>query len=401
MPASGLSKEIRRRLYAFARGLARPFSDSRRQRFIEDMIAGLLISGHVHLTKIARAISPGDADIHAVEKRLSGHLGSQHWDMSPLADELLGRSARMVNDDTLLTADLTDLNKQYARKLEGLGRVHDGSDPDKRIVAGYMLFEAYVRIGKWQLFPLRVEPLKTYAGAPTSENAEILQHVGVIHEATGGRGTWLLDRGFDRDELMRPWLRGRLAFVIRQRGDRHVQLADGRRLAITAVAASLQPRAWPRRWPQTGWTSSQEVWLPEAPDQALLLVVHWRRSNAEPLLLLVSPAARRRGRRAEWFVKAYGRRWGVEDATWGIKQRLHLEEFLVRSWRSIRRLLWLVAWVFFWLNLWGEDRFEGLREALVNHPWRLPKEVTYLFDWIALQIGRLLHPKPKLVFTDG
>jgi hypothetical protein len=400
MPTTRLSKEIRRRLYAFARGLARPFSDSRRRAFIADMIVGLLISGHVHLTKVARAISPGDANIHSVEKRLSGHLGSAHWDMSPLADDLLRRSAQMVNDDTLLTADLTDLNKQYARKLEGLGRVHDGSDPDQRIVAGYMLFEAYVRVGRWQLFPLLVEPLKTYAGAPTSENAEILQYVRTIHEATGGRATWLLDRGFDRDELMLPWLRWRLAFVIRQRGDRHVQVADGRCLAMTAVAAALQPSAWPRRWPKRGWTTSQEVWLPEAPDQALLLVVHWRRPNAEPLLLLASPAARRPGRRAEWYVKAYGRRWGVEDATWGIKQRLHLEEFLVRSWRSIRRLVWLVAWVFFWLNLWGEERFERLREALVNHPWRLPKEVTYLFDWIALQIGRLLHPKPKLDFTD-
>jgi hypothetical protein len=401
MPQNGLSKEIRRRLYAFARGLARPFSDSRRRRFLEDMIPGLLISGHVHLAKVARAISPGHADIHGVEKRLSLHLGSEHWDMSPVADELLRRSAGLVTPDTLLTADLTDLNKQYARKLEGLGRVHDGSDPDERIVAGYMLFEAYVRIGKWQLFPLRIEPLKTYAGAPTSENAEILQHVRSIHEATGGQGTWLLDRGFDRDELMLPWLRERLAFVIRQRGDRHVRLADGRQLAITAVAAEWQPRAWPRRWPKRGWTTSQEVWLPEAPDQALLLVVHWRRPNAEPLLLLVSPAARRPGRRAEWFVKAYGRRWGVEDATWGIKQRLHLEDFLVRSWRSIRRLLWLVAWVFFWLNLWGEERYERLREALVNHPWRLPKEVTYLFDWLALQIGRLLHPKPILGFTDS
>lgn len=401
MAGSSLPKEIRRRLYTFAQQLARPFSDSRRRAFLQDMIPGMLISGHVHLTKVARAISPGDADIHGVEKRLSRHLGSEHWDMSPLADTLLSRSAAMVTDDTLLTADLSDLNKQYARKLEGLGRVHDGSDPDKRIVAGYMFFEAYVRVGKWQLFPLLVEPLKTYSGAPTSENAEILQHVRRIHQATDGRGTWLLDRGFDRDELMLPWLDKRLAFVIRQRGDRHVRLADGRHLAETAVAAELQPRAWPRRWPKRGYTTCQEVWLPEAPDQALLLVVHWRRPNAEPLLLLVSPAARRPSRRAEWFVKAYGRRWGVEDATWGLKQRLHLEEFLVRSWRSIRRLLWLAAWVFYWLNLWGEDRFQRLREALVNHPWRLPKEVTYLFDWIALQIGRLLHPKPILDFTDG
>jgi hypothetical protein len=61
---------------------------------------------------------------------------------------------------------------------------------------------------------------------------------------------------------------------------------------------------------------------------------------------------------------------------------------------SLCRLLWRVAWVFFWLNLWGEQRYEGLREALRTHPWRLPKEVTYLFDWIASQIARLLHPKP-------
>jgi hypothetical protein len=401
MASNGLPKEIRRRLYAFARGIARPFADSRRRRFIQDMIPGLLISGHVHLTKVARAISPGNADIHGVEKRLSNHLGSEHWDMSPVAVELLARSAGRVTDDTLLTADLTDLNKLYARKLEGLGRVHDGSDPDKRIVPGYMVFEAYVRVGKWQLFPLIVEPLRTYAGAPTSENAEISAHVLQIHQATAGKGTWLLDRGFDRDELMLPWLHRRVASVIRQRGDRHVVLADGRTLAETAVAAELQPVAWPRRWPQGGYTTSCEVWLPEAPDQALLLVVHWRRPTAEPLLLLVSPAARRPSRRAEWFVKAYHRRWGVEDATWGIKQRLNLENFLVRSWRSIRRLLWLVAWVFFWLNLWGEERYDRLRQALLDHPWRLPKEVTYLFDWIALQIGRILHPKPLFDLTSN
>jgi hypothetical protein len=401
MADRGLSKEIRRRLYAFAHRLASPFTDSRRRAFIADMIPGLLISGHVHLTKVARAISAGDANIHSVEKRLSTHLGSEHWEMSPLASELLTRSARLVTPDTLLTADLTDLAKPYARKLEGLGHVPDGSDPSKPIVTGYMLFEAYVRVGPWQLFPLVLEPLRTYAGAATSENAEISAHILCIHQATGGQGTWLLDRGFDRDELMLPWLRSQVAFVIRQRGDRHVLLADGRTRAVTAVAAELQPPAWPRRWPKAGYTTSRGVCLPEAPDQELLLVVHWRKPEAEPLLLLVSPAARRPGRRAEWFVKAYGKRWGVEDATWGIKQRLHLEDFLVRSWRAIRRLLWLVAWVFFWLNLWGEERYQRLREALVNHPWRLPKEVKYLFDWLALQIGHLLHPKPILDFTGG
>jgi hypothetical protein len=400
MADQGVSKEIRRRLYAFGRRLASPFTDSRRRGFIEDMISGLTIAGHVHLSKVARAISPGDAAIHPVEKRLSRHLDSEHWDMSPLVTDLLQRSAALVTEQTLLTADLTDLAKPYARKLQGLGRVHDGSDPDKRIVPGYMVFEAYVRVGKWQLFPLVVEPLKTYSGAPTSENAEISAHILRIHQATLGKGTWLLDRGFDRDELMLPWLKNAVAFIIRQRGDRHVLLADGRKLALTALADQLKPPAWPKRWPKAGYTTCQDVSLPERPDQALLFVVHWRKPSAEPLMLLASPAARRPARRAEWFVKAYGKRWGVEDATWGIKQRLTLESFLVRSWRSISRLLCLVAWVFFWLNLWGEERYEKLQQALIQHPWRFPKEVKYLFDWIASQIRLLLHPKPIIRLTE-
>ena len=73
----------------------------------------------------------------------------------------------------------------------------------------------------------------------------------------------------------------------------------------------------------------------------------------------------------------------------------------MRSWVAIRRLLWLVAWAFWWLNLWGEDSFERLRNALMNHPWRLKKIVTYLFDWIATMLRELLHPHPKLSDHTG
>src|SRR5262245_43132320 len=42
-----------------------------------------------------------------------------------------------------------------------------------------------------------------------------------------------------------------------------------------------------------------------------------------------------------------------------------------------------------------QDRYAGLREALLVHPWRLPKAVVYLFDQIATPIRRLLHPRPR------
>jgi len=63
--------------------------------------------------------------------------------------------------------------------------------------------------------------------------------------------------------------------------------------------------------------------------------------------------------------------------------------------------LWLVAWSFWWLNLWGEERFAPLREVLMNHPWRLKKAVTDLLDWIATMLRNLLHPHPKSQITLG
>lgn len=353
------------------------------------------------MTKVARATHHGEGRIHAAEKRLSGHLASEHWNTAPLAAELLRRSAAMVTDDTLIPADTTDLAKYYARHLEGLGRVHDGSDPEKRIAPGYCVFQAFVRVGKWQLFPLVIEPLKVYAGAATGENAEVLAHMLRVHEATGKKGTWVLDRGFDRRELFGPLVRNKVAFVVRQRGDRSVQTAGGREVLVGALVAEQScPR--PKRWPSGGVSVTVEVRLPEVGSEPFLLVIGWRVPGSErPLVLLVSPKARRVGRRGKWYVRAYHRRWGVEDAFRGIKQHFALEEFLVRSWVSIRRLLWLVAWAFWWLNLWGAESFERLRRAVMDHPWRLRKDVTYLFDWIATLLRELLHPHPKLLIHTG
>src|SRR5262249_3443427 len=156
----------------------------------------------------------------------------------------------------------TDLSKPWAKKLDGLGRVHDGSDPRQSIQPGYMVLEAYVRVGKGQLFPLKLELLKTYSGGPTSENAEILQYLRIVQEATDGKGTWLGDGGAARSELMLPGRPQQVALVIRRRGDRHVRRADGSEVLINDWAQPLNPPR-PRRWPKHGQTRSIEVCLPD------------------------------------------------------------------------------------------------------------------------------------------
>ena len=51
MAGNGMRKEVRRKLYDFAGRGARGASDSRRQRFILQMIVGLVIGGHGLLPK--------------------------------------------------------------------------------------------------------------------------------------------------------------------------------------------------------------------------------------------------------------------------------------------------------------------------------------------------------------
>ena len=97
------------------------------------------------------------------------------------------------------------------------------------------------------------------------------------------------------------------------------------------------------------------------------------------------------------IVRAFRRRWGGGRCHLGHQTAVSLGRLPGSELCSIRRLIYLVAIAFYWLNLWGQDRLTSLRNAFINHPWRLPKKVTYLFDWLATQISRFLHPKPEIL----
>jgi len=73
MAPANLSTLIRKRLYPFARRLASPFTDSRRQRFVRDRVSGRVLANHVPLRKVARASGTGGDDLHAALSVLRGN----------------------------------------------------------------------------------------------------------------------------------------------------------------------------------------------------------------------------------------------------------------------------------------------------------------------------------------
>ena len=87
-------------------------------RFVEDMLLGMLVSGSVRLTEIARALGES-IPMHATHKRLSRNLGNVRVG-DVVAGNLLAEGARAVRDDVLLVIDLFEVVKPYAEKMEYL-----------------------------------------------------------------------------------------------------------------------------------------------------------------------------------------------------------------------------------------------------------------------------------------
>ena len=85
-------------------------------RFVEDMLLGMLVSGSVRLTEIARALGES-IPTHATHKRLSRNLGNVRVG-GVVADNLLAEGAGGVRDDALLVIDLFEVVKPYAEKME-------------------------------------------------------------------------------------------------------------------------------------------------------------------------------------------------------------------------------------------------------------------------------------------
>jgi hypothetical protein len=60
-------KEVRRKLYQFTRKVATVMSDTRRQRFVEEMIVGVVVGGKLYLTEVARTVNYDTVHVDAAQ----------------------------------------------------------------------------------------------------------------------------------------------------------------------------------------------------------------------------------------------------------------------------------------------------------------------------------------------
>lgn len=387
--------KVRAQLDGFL-GIFSPRFSKPMQRFIGQMVFGIQAAQDVKLSQIGRELQE-PIRIGKVENRLSRNLA--HKDMAKkLHACVLDCAASSIHQDTLIIVDPTDIQKQYARKMDYLAKVWDGSRGEVGENLGYNGCMAVAcESGARRMSPLTLRLWSCESPDFQSENTEVEEVVDSIAERVKDRGIYVYDRGGDRIDFFKHLLDKNLRFIVRLVGNRNLiwrkkivlseKLANKCRM-LHATKTIFLSHGHERIVPiQFGVL---EVSLPDKPQTELRLIVV-KGFGEKPMLLLTNLKGTDSFRSLWQVVEGYLTRWRVEEAIRFIKQAYRLEDLRVLTYERLKNMAALVLcaahFAASWMGL-GE-KLKILVSHVVNLSQRIHKVPEFFFYAIADGIQRL------------
>jgi len=350
-----IGRKLRQQIHYFSGELCNGMG-SVASRFVEEAVFGLSSSGSVRLTEIGRALEE-TIPLHATHKRLSRNLADESLEHS-IGSSVLTLGSKHINENTLLIVDPSDIQKKYAKKMQYLADVRDGSEDT--IGKGYWLCEVVgCEVGSNEITPLAQELWSQDAPDFKSDNDQILSMVERVRQSTDGRGIIVYDRGSDRRRLLVPWTQDNTCrYMVRQRGDRHLlhkrkaksglELATSCKTPYSAKIIKEKEGEEKTYFIEFGFLP---VRLPECPKRPLWLVVV-KGFGKKPLMILTTEPMRRNRKVLWWAVEAYLTRWRVEDTIRFIKQSYDFEDIRVLTYNRLKNMATLVLAASYFAAVW-------------------------------------------------
>ena len=165
------------------------------QKFVRDLVSGLMIAKSTILTNICRGLSGSNAEFRSTYKRLDRRINEV--DLEAAALQQRARAIAEIQTDTIIAIDVGDIAKPAAKVMEGLALIADGSD-DHKIKPGYWLISA-VGVNPWTEEktpqPLMLDMWSAESEEFVSENAVMKEVISEIHGLSDGQGIHAIDRG--------------------------------------------------------------------------------------------------------------------------------------------------------------------------------------------------------------
>jgi len=361
------------------------------KKFLRDGLIGLLRASQPIVCQMARHLPNQRTKFLSRLDRLEGHLVKNSNFDKEIKEALPQFWLPYFKDDTPIILDLSDLAKPYAKKMDYLATVRDGSTG--KLINGYWLLEAYASLSHKNPVPILLEPFSHQEPDSPGQNPIILKGLDRIFQITGKTGVLIADRGFDAGVMFEDWLGNKYRFIARLVGKRHLlrkscgfgQSSDGqwtpirsRILAEQTPAPHYFSKAVKRhgkvifRLSQVGWV---KVRLPGRQED-LTLVVSRITGEDTPLMLLTNLPVKDVDD-ARRILRYYLRRWECEEAIRFLKSQVHLERIRTFRWSAIYRLVLLAAVVMMYLG-WIVEACPELGDRLIRFGQPLPRAVSFL-----------------------
>lgn len=294
------------------------------QKVITEVTRGLFTAQEPILKSL---VQYEDISIKKQCEKYSYHLGN--IDITTAVDQAALRKANtQIQRDTIVSYDLSDIQKEHAKKMEGLHDTWDGSKRKKS--RGYMLHGVGMNN---VLLKLQVHEADTKTLPQVRK--EIMEEIIPILD---GNGIWVYDRGNDSKGFFQELLQvHKVRFIARVKSNRHVvNMKTGEYLAVENLPPGVYQVMLLNQYnTQVDWKSGP-----------LILVINQHLDEKQPIRLLTNLVYADYG--TKHILRMYLDRWGIENMFKRAKERFNLEKVRVLRYQ---RLVNLIALIQFAMNV--------------------------------------------------
>jgi hypothetical protein len=352
------------------------------KKFLRDSLIGLIRCGRPVVCQMARQLPNQQIKFLSRLDRLEYHLLNNTDFDNKIKVQLPENWLPFINNDTPIILDLSDIAKPFAKKMDYLATVRDGSTG--QLVNGYWMVELYASLSRKNPVPILLEPFSHQEPDSPGQNPVVIRAIHKIFELTNNRGVLVIDRGFDGIVMFEDWLDNKYRFVARLVGNRHLTpVCDGsEQMPVRADQLAEQIPTSYRfdkivkrhgkpaiRITQIGWI---KVRLPGRQED-LTLVVSRLAGNDKPMMLLTNLTVEN-AKDAKAVMRFYIRRWECEEGIRFLKSQVNLEKIRTFSWTATCRLVLLAVLLMIYLGCLAEthpvicERLVCLSQPLPDNP---------------------------------
>ena len=330
-----------------------------KRRLVKELIYGIQSSKDVKLSNISRALKE-DIPLIKTEDRLSRNLGANDL-TEHLNNQILRLGDDKIDDSMVIAIDPGDMMKPYAKAMENLCNIYDGSEHTTAV--GYHLCQVTAaNLTHDRIVPLYCEAYSSEADDYSGSTEKLIEVIKKVTAYTKKRGTWAIDRQGDDIDLINFFTEENLQFVTRLKMNRYLHFNNNINKQVKAERIHHHVKLTHKAHIYITKDGKEEflhlkfgavtVALPDDPTHWYTLVII-EGFGKQPMLLLTNKTVNIHKSKELWrIVEIYLTRWKCDECYRYIKQSYNLEDFRVMSYISIRNITVLVHAIAYFTSIY-------------------------------------------------